>query len=86
MKNENSKIIKKININKIFIYFCFFFVKRRNNIQDALLKEGMKLFVNEMDIINIFRNLASADEKKNDNLIIEMDDSCKEVINKINIS
>ena len=82
-ENENNKNIKKIKINKIFIYFCFFFVKRRNNMQDALLKEGMKLFINEMDIINIFRNLASADEKKNDNLIIEMDDSCKEVINNL---
>jgi hypothetical protein len=82
-RNDNNiKIIKKIRINKIFIYFCFFLVKRRNNIESALLKEGIKLYIDKMDVINIFKNLALIDENKNGNRIIEMNDSCKDIINK----
>ena len=81
--NKNSKniIIKNIKFNKIWIYFCCNFIKRRNNKENALFKEGMQLFIDKMDIINIFRNLTITDETKNESQIIEINDSCKDIIN-----
>ena len=84
--NESSKnIIKNIEINKIFFYFCCLFVKRRKNIENILFEEGIKLFSNKMNVIDIFRNLTKADETKNFSKMIEMNDSCKEIINKFEI-
>ena len=82
--NESSKnIIKNIKINKIFFYFCCIFVKKGKNIENVLFEEGIKLFSNKMNIIDIFRNLTKADETKNFSQMVEMNDSCKEIINKL---
>ena len=81
-KSEEDKIIQKIIINKFYLYLCFICIKKRKNIQNILLDEGMKVIKEKLDIINIFKNLCRDElyqekEKINETEIIEMSDSCK---------
>ena len=76
------KIIRKIKINRGCIYFCFFCVRKRNNLQNVLLDEGMKLIVERLDLLNLFRTIYK-DEKINLNFVTEefiiMSDICKKL-------
>ena len=80
------KIIRKIKMNKGCIYFCFFCARKRKNLQNVLLDEGMKLIVEKLDLLNLFRTLFR-DEKNNNNVanqeIIKMSDKCKNKIEHI---
>ena len=80
------KIIRKIKTNKGCIYFCFFCARKRKNLQNVLLDEGMKLIVEKLDLLNLFRTLFR-DEKNNNNVanqeIIKMSDKCKNKIEHI---
>ena len=80
------KIIRKIKINKGCIYFCFFCVRKRKNLQNVLLDEGMKIIVQKLDLLNLFRTLFR-DEKNNINFanqeIIKMSNNCKNKIEHI---
>ena len=81
-KSEEDKIIQKIIINKFYLYLCFICIRKRKNIQNILLDEGMKVIKEKLDIINIFKNLCRDElyqekEKINETEIIEMSDSCK---------
>ena len=83
---RKRKIIRKIKINKGCIYFCFFCARKRKNLQNVLLDEGMKLIVVKLDLLNLFRTLFR-DEKNNNNVanqeIIKMSDNCKNKIEHI---
>jgi len=83
-KDENGlpkrKFISKIRINRTCLYICFFYVRRRNNLQNILLNEGMKLIIEKLDLTNLFRTICR-DEKihlkiKNEDLI-NMSKTCK---------
>ena len=76
-KNKNderdSTLINKIKINKCCIYFCFLCVRKRKNMENILLDEGMRIIIEKLDIINIFKSLCRDDidvneEKKNKNV------------------
>ena len=60
-KDENGlpkrKIISTIRINRTCLYICFFYVRRRNNLQNILLNEGMKLVIEKLDLLNLFRTI-----------------------------
>ena len=60
-KDENGlpkrKIISTIRINRTCLYICFFYVRRRNNLQNILLNEGMKLIIEKLDLLNLFRTI-----------------------------
>lgn len=79
--NENRRIIKNIRINKIYTYFCFFCARKRKNIQNILLNEGMKLIIEKLDILNLFKNVYNVENIKESfnpkDEIIEMSDECK---------
>lgn len=79
--NENRRIIKKIRINRVYTYFCFLCARKSKNIQNILLKEGMKLIIEKLDILNLFKNIYHVESIKENfrtkDEIIEMSDECK---------
>jgi hypothetical protein len=88
--NENGlpkkKVISEIRINRACLYICFFYVRRRKNIQNILLNEGMKLIIEKLDLLNLFRTIYR-DEKihlkiKNEDLI-DMSKICKKSLDVI---
>ena len=86
-KKENRLPLKidKIKINKFYIYCCFCCLRKRNNIRKALIDEGMKIIIEKLDIMNIFKRLYK-DEKFQEKMNvedIEMSDECKQKIERI---
>ena len=90
MENENGSkkiLISKIRINRTCLYICFFYVRKRKNLQNVLLNEGMNLIVEKLDLLNLFRTVYR-DEKihlkiKNDDLI-KMSNICRKNLEVIN--
>ena len=85
-KKENTlpPKIDKIKINKFYIYFCFCCLRKKDNIRNALIDEGMKIIIERLDIMNIFNRLYK-DEKIQEKINvedIEMSDECKQKIEK----
>ena len=77
---QKKKLISEIKINRACLYICFFYVRRRKNLQNILLNEGMKLIIEKLDLLNLFRTIYR-DEKihlkiKNEDLI-NMSKMCK---------
>ena len=85
-RKRKRKIINKIKINRGYIYFCFFCIRKRKNLQNVLLDEGMKLIVERLDLRNLFRTIYK-EEKMNLNFatgdFIQMSDDCKKKIEDI---
>jgi hypothetical protein len=83
---ENRRIISNIKLNRACIYFCFFYVKKRKNVQNILLNEGMKLIIEKLDLLNLFRTLFR-DEKFHEHVkngeMIRMSESCKKNLEQI---
>ena len=78
---ENMRIISNIKINRACIYCCFFYIKKRKNVQNILLNEGMKLIIEKLDLLNLFRTLFR-DEKLHEHIkggeMIKMSENCKQ--------
>jgi formate dehydrogenase assembly factor FdhD len=79
--NERKGIIKKTQINRFYTYLCFLCARKRKNIQNILLDEGMKIIIEKLDIMNLFKKIYK-DEKLQEMLddkdeYIEMTDECK---------
>ena len=81
---ENKRIINKIKMKCYCVYFWFCFARKKKNIQNLLLDEGMKIIVEKLDIINIFKKIYSTEyiEKalKIEGNMFEMSDICKKEI------
>ena len=75
-----KKIINKIKLSKLNIYFCLCCARKMKNIENILIDEGMTIISEKLDITNIFIKLYR-DEiiqqkfKKDDTL--EISDECK---------
>ena len=83
-EEKDRTLIKKIKINKCCIYLCFLCVRKRKNIENILLDEGMKIIIEKLDIINIFKNLCGNDnDLKEDKKIIKMSYKCIKRLNEI---
>ena len=78
---DPKKIINKIETNLFCTYFCFCFVRKRENFGNALLDEAMNIITDKLDIYNMFRNFYFIDDlKKKSNYEykdFEMSDECK---------
>ena len=88
-ERDNRRTINKIKFSKVDIYLCFFCTRKRKNIQNALIDEGMNMISEKLDIINLFIKLHRDEiiqEKINKEDIIEMSDKCKIDIQKIYFS
>ena len=78
---DKKGFIKRIRINKCYAFLCFLFARKRKNIQNILLDEGMKIITEKLDIINVFKKIYR-DEKLQTKIetneeIIEMSENCK---------
>ena len=86
-KGESQNLIKKIKVNKFYIHCGFCCIRNISNINNILLDEGMKLIVEQLDIINVFRKLYTEakrnKELKEQTIIINMSDECNEKLTKI---
>ena len=78
---ENRRIIDRIKLNCCCIYFCFCFARKKKNIQNILLDEGMNIIIENLDVMNIFKkvysmNMIENSFKSNGNNV-DMSDNCK---------
>jgi hypothetical protein len=83
---EKRNIITHIKINKCYICFFFLCIKRRKNIQNILINEGMSVITQNLDVVNIF-NKIYRDGKIEDiikNHTIKMSDECVNRLIKLN--
>ncbi len=62
MDRSKRNIIPHIKLNKCCIYFCFCFARKKNNLHNILLDEGMKVVTEKLDILNIFKKLIIYDK------------------------
>ena len=80
---ENSelkrRIITKIKQNKFCKYFCFFYTRKRKQLENTLLDEGMKIVIDQLDIMNIFRKIYRNDlqDSLRKEEVFEMSETCK---------
>ena len=85
-ENKNRSIINKIKMNCCCIYFWFCFARKKKNVQNILLDEGMGIIVENLDIMNIFKkiyNINKIEESLKVNEIIDMSDICKRKLNDL---
>ena len=80
--SDNRRIIDRIKMKCCCVYFWFCFARKKKNIQNVLLDEGMRIIEEKLDIINIFKKIYSIDsiEKtlKIKGIALEMSDTCKQ--------
>jgi hypothetical protein len=81
-ENKKGEILDEIKINKFFIVFAFCCIRKRKNVNNYVLEEGLSLIGKRLDIINIFKRLYY-DEKAQkfymkDSEEIAMSAECKE--------
>jgi hypothetical protein len=84
---EQRKMINKIEMNLFCTYFCFCFVRKRENFGNALLDEAMNIIIEKLDIYNMFRNFYFIDELKTnwnyEYKDFEMSDECKSKLKEV---
>jgi hypothetical protein len=80
----DGTIINKIKINMCCIYFCFLCVRKRKNMENILLDEGMRIIIEKLDIINIFKSLYRDDMGLKEEKVIIMSNNCIKRLNEIN--
>ena len=85
---SEQNIINKIKITRAWIYLCFCCARKRNTMQNILLKEGLHIISEHLDIFNIFEKLYKDEKiqgkiKRRENDIIEMSDICKLKLNTL---
>ena len=68
----NNDIIDKLVINKFYSYFCF--CRKKMPLHNILLKEGMKIIIENLDVQNLFKAVYKKEEIKEP---IEMSYWCK---------
>jgi len=83
-EQKDRLIVDKIKINKCCIYFCFLCVRKRKNMENILLDEGMRIIIEKLDIINIFKSLCRDDIDVNEEKKIKMSINCIKRLNEIN--
>ena len=64
--NENDWIINKINLTDALISKCFCFKRKKRNVYKLLLNETMNVIMEKLDIFNLFRDLCSIENSKDD--------------------
>ena len=79
-KNEDN-IIKKIE-NKLCVYIFFCFANQKEKINNILFDEGIKLFIEQLDIFNMFRQLFTISKlnvySTEEIIKTQMKDECKQ--------
>jgi hypothetical protein len=85
-KMKKDRLIKNVKINNLCVYFCCFYVRKKKNVNNILLNEGLRVIIEQLDLLNIFKKLYK-EEKNRDRLknndIIKMSDDCKSKLENI---
>ena len=84
---ERKGLIKRIKVNRFCASLCFLCARKRKNVQNILLDEGMKIIIEKLDIINLFKKIYR-DEKlqlktQDKEEIIEMSEECKNNLHEL---
>ena len=72
--------INKLSFTKVDLYLCFLCTRKRKKVQNILIDEGMNMFSQKLDVINIFSKLMKLEDFENlshKEKKIEMSDQCK---------
>ena len=64
--NKNDMIINKFNLKDTLITLCFCYKNERNKKNKILLDETMNIITEKLDILNLFRNICTIENLKND--------------------
>ena len=56
-EDKTNSILDEIKINKFFIVFAFCCIRKRKNVNNYVLNEGLNIIGQRLDIINIFKKL-----------------------------
>ena len=81
-RNTGIRRIKRdVKLNKACLYLCFCCVRKRKNIENTLIDEGMKIITEKLDLMNLFKILYK-EEKLYSYIdqrfeVIEMSEECK---------
>ena len=81
--------ISKLTFTKVDLYVCFICTRKRKKIQNVLIDEGMNLFTEKLDVINIFSKLMKLEDFENfshKEKEIVMSDECKKRLQDFNYS
>ena len=81
--------ISKLTFTKVDLYVCFICTRKRKKIQNVLIDEGMNLFTEKLDVINIFSKLMKLEDFENfshKEKEIAMSDECKKRLQDYNYS
>jgi hypothetical protein len=72
-------------VNRCNLYLCFLCARKKKNVQNILLNEGMKIIIEKLDILNIFKkmNLLDKTQDKNMDEAIDLSDECKKCLDDI---
>lgn len=82
---KKKTVISKIKVNRCTLYLCFLCVRKKKNVQNILLDEGMKIIIEKLDILNIFKKMNILDKTQDKNMdeTIEMSEECKKCLDDI---
>ena len=82
---RKKTIINKIKVNRCYLYLCFLCVRKKKNVQNILLDEGMKIITEKLDVLNIFKkmNFLDATKEKDKDEIIDLSDECKKSLDDV---
>ena len=83
----SRKKITKLSFTKVDLYLCFLCTRKRKKIQNVLIDEGMNMFSEKLDVINIFSKLMKIEDFENlarKEKTIEMSDECKKRLQDFN--
>ena len=76
--NEKDWLIDKINLKETLMSICCSFKRKRRNVYKLLLNETMNIITEKLDIFNLFRDLCTMENSKDDynSRIIKMSKEC----------
>jgi hypothetical protein len=82
---RKKTIINKIKVNRCYLYLCFLCVRKKKNVQNILLDEGMKIITEKLDVLNIFKkmNILDKTHDKNVDETIDFSGECKKCLEDI---
>ena len=82
---RKKTIINKIKVNRCNLYLCFLCVRKKKNVQNILLDEGMKIITEKLDVLNIFKKMNILDKTHDKNIdeTIDFSDECKKCLEDI---
>jgi hypothetical protein len=81
---EKNNVINDIKISNLKICFCFCWARKIKNLKNVLLKEGMRIIMEKMDILYMFKKMVKDEDFLYlKNLQIDMSEECKNVLIEI---